>query len=55
MVNNATEGRGGRDRMVSGYISEQSVPITNKVVSSNPAHGEVYLIQHSFLSVATGR
>jgi hypothetical protein len=22
------------------------VPITTKVVSSNPAHGEVYLIQH---------
>jgi hypothetical protein len=24
----------------------QSVPITTKVVSYNPAHGEVYLIQH---------
>ena len=24
----------------------QPVPITTKVVSSNPAHGEVYLIQH---------
>ena len=24
----------------------RSVPITTKVVSSNPAHGEVYLIQH---------
>ena len=24
----------------------QSVLITNKVVSSNPIHGEVYLIQH---------
>jgi hypothetical protein len=24
----------------------QSVPITSKVVSSNPTHGEVYLIQH---------
>jgi hypothetical protein len=24
----------------------QSVPITTKVVSSNPFHGEVYLIQH---------
>jgi hypothetical protein len=22
------------------------VPITNKVMSSNPVHGEVYLIQH---------
>ena len=26
----------------------QSVPITTKVVSSNPAHGEVYLIQIVF-------
>jgi hypothetical protein len=24
----------------------QSVPSTTKVVSSNPVHGEVYLIQH---------
>jgi hypothetical protein len=24
----------------------QSVPITNKVVSLNPVHGEVYSIQH---------
>jgi hypothetical protein len=24
----------------------QSVPITTKVVSSNPVHGEVYTIQH---------
>ena len=24
----------------------QSVPIITKVVSSNPTHGEVYLIQH---------
>jgi hypothetical protein len=24
----------------------QAVPITTKVVSLNPAHGEVYLIQH---------
>ena len=24
----------------------QSVPITAKIVSSNPAHGEVYSIQH---------
>ena len=24
----------------------QSVPITTKVVSSNPAHGEMYSIQH---------
>jgi hypothetical protein len=31
-----------RDRMVVGF----SVPITTKVVSSNPDHGEVYTIQH---------
>ena len=24
----------------------QSVPITNNIVSSNPAHGKVYSIQH---------
>ena len=27
-------------------LSVQSVPITIKIVSSNPVHGEVYLIQH---------
>ena len=27
-------------------VPVQSVPITTKVVSSNPAHGEVYLTQH---------
>ena len=27
-------------------LPEQSVPITTKVVSLNPVHGEVYLIQH---------
>jgi hypothetical protein len=27
-------------------ISIQSVPITTKVVSSNPVHGQVYSIQH---------
>jgi hypothetical protein len=27
-------------------VPVQSVPITTIVVSSNPAHGEVYLIQH---------
>ena len=27
-------------------MSLLSVPITTKVVSSNPAHGEVYSIQH---------
>ena len=33
--------------MVVGFITTmQSVPITTNVVSSNPIHGEVYLIQH---------
>jgi hypothetical protein len=44
-------GRRGRDRMV---VPVQSVPITNKVASSNPAHGEVYSIQH-YVKLATGR
>jgi len=41
------KGRRGRDHMVVGYttIHVQSVPITTNVVSSNPAHGEVYSIQ----------
>jgi hypothetical protein len=26
--------------------SKESVPITTKVMSSNPVHGEVYSIQH---------
>ena len=36
----------GRDRMVVADLQLKSVPITTKVVSSNPAHGEVYSIQH---------
>ena len=41
-------GSRGRDRMVVVFIQlpMQSVPITTKVVSSNPVHGEVYSIQH---------
>jgi hypothetical protein len=30
----------------TGVPGEQAVPITTKVVCSNPTHGEVYLIQH---------
>ena len=37
--------RCGHDLMVVGF-TVQSVPITTKVVSSNPVHGEVYSIQH---------
>ena len=37
----------GRDRMVVGFtITYQSVTITTKVVSLNPVHREVYLLQH---------
>jgi hypothetical protein len=42
-------GRGcyGRDRMFVGFtLPVQSVPITTKVVSLTPVHGEVYSIQH---------
>ena len=35
-------GHRGRDRMVVGLM--QSVPITGKVLSSNPAHGKVYSV-----------
>ena len=37
--------RRGRDRMVYLQLHVQSVPITAKVVSSNPAKGEVYSMQ----------
>jgi hypothetical protein len=44
-----TEGRRcrpGRDRMVVGFTTTCTlVPITTKVVSLNPVHGEVYSIQ----------
>ena len=44
------EGRGkrgcrrGRDHMVIGFM--HSVPITTKVVSSNPIHSEMYSMQY---------
>jgi hypothetical protein len=42
-----TGGRCGRDSMVAGFTATvQSVPITTKVVSSNPVHGDMYSIQH---------
>ena len=42
------EGNRGHDRMVVEFTTTymQSVPITTKLVSSNPIHGEVYSIQH---------
>ena len=42
-------GRHGHDRnVVVGFtlLPVQSVPIITEVVSSNPVHGEVYLLQH---------
>jgi hypothetical protein len=30
----------------------QSVPITTNVLSSNPTHGEVYLIQHYVINLS---
>jgi len=37
--------RRGRDRMVVGLqLPVQSVPITAKVISSNPVHGKVHSI-----------
>jgi hypothetical protein len=45
----STIGR-GHDRMVVDLkLPMQSVSITTQVVSSNPAHGEVYLIQLSVI------
>jgi hypothetical protein len=39
-------GRRGRDRMVVGFTNTYAISaITTTVVSSNPAHDEVYSIQ----------
>jgi hypothetical protein len=32
-------------------LTAQSVPISTKVVSLNPVHGKVYLIQHHVIKV----
>ena len=47
-ISNMKRGRRGRDRMVVGFTTTfmQSVPITTKIVRSNPFHGEMYSIQH---------
>jgi hypothetical protein len=44
-TSNMKRGRRGRDRMVVGFTTTfmQSVPITTKIVSSNPFHGEMYV------------
>ena len=38
--------RDRRDRMVVGFTTVQSMPITTKVVSPKPIHVEMYSIQH---------
>ena len=47
-IDYCTWGHRGRDCTVVGFTTTcmQSVPITTKVVSSNPVHGEVCSIQH---------
>ena len=47
--------RRGRDRIIVEFTPMQSEPITakKKVMSSNPAHGEVYLIQHKVIRFAS--
>ena len=39
--------------MLDLWLPKQSVPITTKVVSSNPTHGEVYSIQHYVIKLVT--
>jgi hypothetical protein len=45
----------GHDRMLVGLttVCVQSVPITTKVVGSNPTHGEVYSIQHYVIKIVS--
>ena len=48
MIAEYMRGSRGRDHMVVGYLQlpVQSASINCIVVSSNPVHGEAYLIQH---------
>jgi len=42
---------GVRGRMIVGFtLPMQSVLITSEVVSSNPTHGELYLIRHCVIT-----
>jgi hypothetical protein len=43
--------RRGHDRMVVGFVISA---IATNVVSSNPAHGEVYSIQHYVIKFVNG-
>ena len=45
-------GHHGCDRMIDLQLPVQSVPITTKIVSSNPAHGEVYSIHYAIKFVS---
>ena len=49
-------GRRGRYRMVVGFTTTyicKSVPVTTKVVRSNPDYGEVYSIQHNLIKIVS--
>jgi hypothetical protein len=45
--------RAHRDRMVVGFTTVQSVPITIQVVNSNPVYGEMYSIQHYVIKLVS--
>ena len=49
MFSTTSMGYHGHDHMVP----IQSVPITTNIVGSNPAHGEVYSIQHYMIKFAS--
>ena len=41
-----TQDEDKQNKNTTQYVLDTTVPITNRVVSSNPIHGEVYSIQH---------
>jgi hypothetical protein len=45
--------RARHDRMVVGFTTVQSVPITTQVVNSNPVYGEMYSIQHYVIKLVS--
>jgi hypothetical protein len=45
--------RARRDRMVVGFTTVQSVPITTQFVNSNPVYGEMYSIQHYVIKLVS--
>ena len=54
LQSNIFRGRHGRDRMIVGFTTKQSVPITINIVSLNRVHGEVCSIQHYVIKFASG-